>query len=250
MMVVNDTIINSILDNSAIVNSALIDYTVDNNIIVNYTANCETYHNDLIKRSQLLNWVVLLLAISYTAQYYKFTRSVKFGITATSIIANYMYLLTGNIPLLIGYYIYDLFIHIINFNPLFILHHLITLSAISICPEDPDYNRIHLALWYLKIGDIFIHYKKLISYTPWYKSHPKQSRELMLISLLLSYVLYIIYRVILPIKIYPFHSFTNLMIGLLIHLANILWVCVIYQSTIKIANQLNRYTRFRYRFRY
>jgi hypothetical protein len=131
---------------------------------------------------------------------------------------------------IISYYWYDLILSLQKKDYLMIAHHLFTLFSLNQCDTHPDYNRIYYSLFMLKTGDLFLHHLKITDALDLYSKYPLSIRLYQLATLSITFVLWIVYRLILPFYVYPFETYTFKILSVTFHLLNTIWLIKLYNS--------------------
>ena len=161
-----------------------------------------------------------------------------------------VYCTTQDINLLIPYYWYDLLIEVIpdeslqtiryirefknanyrknyinhylsNLNYIMIIHHIITLYCITL--DFPDVDKIRQGIMLFKISDLFVHYDKILRLTNLRFEYERCVLYTRIILQSISSALWIIYRLYLPIYVFPFRTTTMYVIAVIFYLGNITW---------------------------
>jgi hypothetical protein len=194
-------------------------------------------------------WFVLFICIGIH-NLYIFANSGNFSneeyykvlsITTTNIniINTILFLIFRNVNLLIAYYVYDLIIIILCYKKdrLLIIHHIISLYALTINPSGPDYDNIMSTAYLQKLGDLFLHIQKIYGL----RKVNIENVTTRITFLKIALCTWILTRILLSFRCYPFHAYDIWLIALLIHCANVIWafkICGIYFNTCRLLDNL------------
>lgn len=140
---------------------------------------------------------------------------------------------------IVSYYWYDLFLMLHKQDKLMILHHLFSLYSLNTCSWNPDYERIYTSLFLLKTADLFLHHYKISDMLDIPKT--KCLYIYQLIISILTFILWIVFRLILPFGIYPFYNKYYELSCMILHIVNFLWSVKLYFIIKKIYYKLLTY---------
>lgn len=147
----------------------------------------------------------------------------KFAKYATSLVMSIVYLISNNNNLLVAYYVYSMALNTLSINYLFMLHHAASLICITIGSDHPDYHRVMLATYWLKLGDLFSYWPKIAS------SLYVEMNPITLSCMVIHVIMSLTYRVLFPFTLYPFAGYI-LILAVGFHTANVWWL---YRIVIK-----------------
>lgn len=169
---------------------------------------------------------------------YRYEKSHILSNHIVSMLVCWKFMLSYNFSDVIAYYWYDLMLSVWHRDSFMILHHLVSLYSLQQCSWHPDFESIRLAAVYLKSGDIVLHHYKIIDALEIYNNYRLKLRIYQAISVLITILLWLYYRVYRCIEVYPFETTTFYVIAIIFHLLNVLWIvklCVLLKKiTLKI----------------
>jgi hypothetical protein len=109
-----------------------------------------------------------------------------------SLLTTWKYVFVGGN--LLSYYVYDLILMLISRDYLMILHHLVSIYTLGLCPSHLDYNLVAYVFWLCKVGDLFIHVPKIMNLTD---KPIIQKLIIQFISCVMTVILWIYFRIYL-----------------------------------------------------
>ncbi len=184
---------------------------------------------------------------------YKNSHTISSNVVST--VACWLYLSTKSLPLIIGYYWYDLLLTLINRNMLMVAHHTITLYAITICSSSVEYDVMLQLLYSMKYADIFLHQASIVAEL----SKNIRSSLWQLITTSLTIWLWLNYRIYASIKYISYLSWSSVIILIMILVSNIFWVIKLTKKVkilfVNIVTEINKeinlyFDKMKYRFDY
>lgn len=170
---------------------------------------------------QIVNIFTIYAILSYSFKNYENRHLLASNIV--SLMCCWRYIAYKNTSHVISYYWYDLVLSIIKRDKLMILHHLFTLYALAHTILHPDYQVIVDVMYAVKCSDIFIHFDKIVKNLEFVNTMSDLFR---LTTILLTYVLWIKYRLIYIITYIPYlKTNTNVILAILFVCICAVWLC-------------------------
>jgi len=120
-----------------------------------------------------MNPVVLLIPTCFAVAWLTLGRHIRLASTLTAMLACWTHVLFfyPDDAWIVAYYWFDLVIMIIVKDYLLMVHHLVVLYGLYQDVSHPDYHSIHMLLYVIKIGDLFLHIPYIIEQFKW--NYPK-----------------------------------------------------------------------------
>jgi hypothetical protein len=154
-----------------------------------------------------------------------------------SILNTLHFFITGNINVMLGYYIHDTFNCYLMKDTFMIIHHLVSVYMISVSRQDVDYASIINGLYLSKVADLCMHITHVSNIFYYDLDVYYYNKYFMQI---ITLVVWMISRVALPFFIcYPFNNYDSRFFGIAIHFANFLWVFVLFSEARDVLNKIN-----------
>lgn len=153
-----------------------------------------------------------------------------------SMIACYIFLYNRNTDYLFEYYLYDLVISFVSFDYIMIIHHFITIYAITPCYDLDDYTKALQVLTYMKASDIFMHHYKIIN--GFELDRYKILAYWQFYSILLTIMLWCVFRIVIPLSYLPLKLISSNVLLIALVLANVIWIIKFWNLLYKIPKRI------------
>lgn len=160
-----------------------------------------------------------------------------------STMCSYYSLLTLSLEILPDYYIYDTIMSVLAGDMLMISHHLFTLYCLSFCTTDSDYYIINYCFLMFKFSDVFVNHYKITDALGLYEKYPIGIRIYQLMSIILTMLLWIPFRLILPFFVYPFNCISMNLLGGTLHIINFYWMKKFWHLAKKIGREMGKHIK-------
>lgn len=180
---------------------------------------------------KVLQYFMMYLVLRLITSGYK--KSDNLSSCIVSMLVCWKCIITRDMRDVIDYYWYDLALALVRKDSLIILHHVISLYALQHCSDHPDYERIHIATVLMKTGDVVLHHYKITDALELYDKWPIGIRVYQMMTMSATIGLWIVFRVIMPMALYPFESYTFYVIAVGFHCFNVYWIykmCILTKS--------------------
>lgn len=179
----------------------------------------------------------------YMCRRFKIQKRHQLVTNVISTLCAYYAILNGSSTTLSDYYIYDTIMSALAFDTLMTSHHIFTLYCLSFCPLDPDYFVINQSILIVKFGDIFVNHYKIADALNLYEKYPLGVRTYQLMSVMITMILWIPCRLVLPIWIYPFSCISMNVLGGILHLISFYWMSKFWNLAKKIGKEMTKHTK-------
>lgn len=166
----------------------------------------------------------------------RYQKRIVLSTNIISMLACWYFVWTNDFDTLVAYYWYDLVLVTLHGDLFMILHHCVSLYGLQQCPSHPDHEAIRLATMFMKSGDIFLHYYKLIDALELYNKYPLETRLAQMVSVLVTIIRWMYYRIYKTMDLFPFESNTIQFVAMIFYMLNVMWI-------IKLCIQLKYITR-------
>lgn len=146
----------------------------------------------------------------------------------------YFFLNTGDLTLLVSYYLYDLARCLYQRDVLFTCHHLATLYMLFLPADHPDYAKVAMYTYFIKRSDVFLHWHNILSSIVWSVNLAPTIKVVELAATLATIVLWLYDRIARGCCLYPMSAWeTNLIVAGL-HVASAWWILKLAQLTVRL----------------
>lgn len=178
---------------------------------------CWQFNPTQVAKYLLAYFVIRLLSSNYP-------KSHQLATNLVSNISCWIYVLNGDLDLMISYYWYDLILTLYIKDHLMIIHHIFTLYGISHCLWYSDHDKVIIMLKTMKTSDILMHHYKITDALELEKKYPIGIYVYQICTVSFTCVMWLVFRIFNTLTLFPFTSTkANVLIPIFL-LINFAWI--------------------------
>jgi len=195
-----------------------------------------------------LKRVALLFCTYFIGMYLcrkRITKRHQFVTNVISTLSSYHAIFNGSSDTLPDYYIYDTVMSALSGDMLMLAHHLFTMYCLAFCSSDLDYITINYYILLVKFGDAFVNHYKITDALDLYSKYPLGIRIYQLTTVIITMILWIPFRLVIPFWVYPFNCTSMNVLCSFLHMFSFYWMFKFWKLAKKIGNDMLKQVKLR-----